>query len=72
MKLKYYQVTDSLYIDLSETPSADSQEITDGIVLDYEAAGNLVGIEIDQASAKVALDKLVVSCWAGTVETVAV
>ena len=61
MKVKYYQETDSLYIDLSDTPSTDSREISEGIVLDYDAGGNLVGIDIDQASTKVALDKLIVS-----------
>jgi uncharacterized protein YuzE len=65
----YYQDTDSLYIDLSETPSTDSREIAEGIVLDYDAAGNLVGIDIDKASTKVALDKQIVSCMPGTVET---
>jgi uncharacterized protein YuzE len=55
MKLTYYPETDSLYIDLSEQPSVDSQEISEGIVLDYDANGNLVGIDIDNASKKVQL-----------------
>ena len=46
MKLNYYPETDSLYIDLSEQPSADSKEVSEGIVLDYDAKGNLVGIDI--------------------------
>ena len=58
MKLNYYSETDSLYIDLSEQPSAESREISEGIVLDYDAAGNLVGIDIDNASRKVDLKKL--------------
>ena len=52
MKLNYYPDTDSLYIDLSSTPSADSREISPGIVLDYDSKGNLVGIDIDNASKK--------------------
>ena len=55
MKLNYYPDTDSLYIDLSEKPSAESKEVSDGVVLDYDAAGNLVGIDIDNASRKVEL-----------------
>ena len=35
MKLNYYAETDSLYIDLSEQPSAESKEVSEGIVLDY-------------------------------------
>jgi uncharacterized protein YuzE len=58
MKLNYYSETDSLYIDLSEQPSVDSREVSEGIVLDYDAAGNLVGIDIDNASRKVDLQKL--------------
>ena len=50
MKLTYHPDTDSLYIDLSEQPSVDSQEISEGVGLDYDAQGNLVGIDIDNAS----------------------
>ena len=58
MKISYYPDTDSLYIDLSEQPSAESREISEGIVLDYDAQGRLVGIDIDNASQKVELKKL--------------
>jgi uncharacterized protein YuzE len=59
MKLNYHPETDSLYIDLSELPSAESREISDGVVLDYDREGNLVGIDIDNASRKVELERLV-------------
>ncbi|HLI30389.1 MAG TPA: DUF2283 domain-containing protein [Terriglobia bacterium] len=52
MKLHYYPETDSLYIDLNSKPSADSREIADGVVLDFDDAGNVVGIDIDHASEK--------------------
>jgi uncharacterized protein YuzE len=58
MKLNYYPETDSLYIDLSEKTSVESREISQGIVLDYDAEGNLVGIDIDNASTKVHLKEL--------------
>ena len=58
MKLNYYPDTDSLYIDLSERQSVESREISEGIVLDYDAQGNLVGIDIDNASRKVELKEL--------------
>ena len=58
MKISYYPDTDSLYIDLLEQPSAESREISEGIVLDYDAQGRLVGIDIDNASKKVELRKL--------------
>lgn len=69
MKLRYYKDTDSLYIDLSEAPSAESRGISDGVVLDYDEQGNLVGIDIDNATSKVALDKLIVSHLPGRIET---
>ena len=69
MKVKYFKETDSLYIDLSENTSTESTEISEGIVLDYDASGKLVGIDIDNASTKVALEKLIVSSLPGTVET---
>ena len=71
MKLNYYAETDSLYIDLSEKTSVESREISEGIVLDYDAKGNLVGIDIDNASKKVQLKELVLSKLPGTVHTVA-
>ncbi len=58
MKLNYYPETDSLYIDLSEKTSVESKEISEGVVLDYDAEGNLVGIDIDNASRKVQLTEL--------------
>ncbi len=71
MKVNYHPETDSLYIDLSEQPSAESREISEGVVLDYDRAGNLVGIDIDNASTKVQLSTLVVSKLPATVETIA-
>ena len=71
MKLNYYPDTDSLYIDLSERSSAESREISEGIVLDYDADGKLVGIDIDNATNKVELKKLILSKLPGKVETAA-
>ena len=50
MKFHYYPETDSLYIELSERASADSTEVAHGVVLDFDAEGHLVGIDIDNAS----------------------
>jgi len=50
VKFKYYPETDTLYIELKETPSVESEEITDGVVLDYDQNGEIVGIEIEKAS----------------------
>ena len=71
MKLNYHPETDSLYIDLSERPSAASKEVSEGVVLDYDSEGNLVGIDIDGASTRVNLEKLIVSKFPSDVETAA-
>lgn len=59
MKLNYYPETDSLYINLSDQLSVESQEISEGVLLDYDTDGNLVGVDIDNASNKVEMEKLI-------------
>jgi len=61
MKLNYYPETDSLYIDLAERSSVESREVSEGVVLDYDSEGNLVGIDIDNASKKLELRTLVLN-----------
>ena len=70
MKLNYYPETDSLYINLSEQPSVESQEISEGILLDYDAEGRLVGIDIDNASDKVEMRQLILSKLPSRIETI--
>ena len=70
MKLNYYPETDSLYIDLSEQPSVESREISEGVQLDYDARGDLVGIDNDNASTKVKLKELILSKLPSKVRTV--
>ena len=59
MKLTYFPETDSLYIDLSHKTSVKSEEISVGIILDYDSENNLVGIDIDNASSKLDLSELI-------------
>ena len=58
MKFRYYPETDSLYIELSEKPGADVREVAPGVVLDFDAEGKLVGIDIDRASSVANLSRL--------------
>ncbi len=58
MTLHYHADTDSLYIALSPKPSADSDEVAEGVVLDFDVEGRLVGIDIDNASHKLDLHEL--------------
>jgi len=58
MKIHYYPETDSLYIDLSSQPGCETREISEGVALDYDASGSVVGIDIDHASRKLDLKRL--------------
>jgi uncharacterized protein YuzE len=58
MKFHYYPETDSLYIDLSEKKGIDSREVVPGVVMDFDAEGQLVGVDIDNASKIVDLSRL--------------
>jgi len=61
MKVNYYEETDSLYIDLSAKKSIETREISPGVNLDYDAQGELVGIDIDNASKKLDLKDLTIN-----------
>ena len=61
MKINCYPETDSLYMDLSSKPSVDSVEVSEGVVIDYDAKGQIVGIDIDNAGLKLDLKKLVLN-----------
>lgn len=50
MKLKYDKETDILYIKLNDLPIQESDEEKKGVILDYSASGELVGIELLNAS----------------------
>ncbi len=68
MKLSYYPDTDSLYIDLSGRDSVESREVAADVVLDFDAVGNLVGVDIDHASDKVELGRLLLQSMTDEIE----
>lgn len=54
MKATYDPKTDTLLLELKPGPVAESDEDKPGVILDYDADGNLVGIEVLDASKRVA------------------
>jgi uncharacterized protein YuzE len=50
MRIEYFPETDTLSIDLTGTPGLDTREIAEGLVIDLDADGRPVAIDIDQAS----------------------
>lgn len=61
MKISYDKATDSLYIHLAERPSTDSDEVNDGVVLDFDANGALVGIDVQHASKRADINNISIS-----------
>jgi len=58
MKFHYSSDTDSLYIDLSEKVGAEVREVAPGVVIDFDAEGHIVGIDLDHASQFVDLSRI--------------
>ena len=58
MRIQYFPETDTLSIRLSEKLSTESEEIAPDVVIDFDAEGSVVGVEIDLASSKVDLKTL--------------
>lgn len=58
MKLHYFPDTDSLYVEFRNEPGEQTLEVTDGLQVDINAAGEVVGFDIDRASSRVDLSTL--------------
>ena len=58
MKLHYYPETDSLYIELKREPGAETREVANGLNVDIDADGEVVGFDIDFASKRFGLSQL--------------
>jgi|HubBroStandDraft_2_1064218.scaffolds.fasta_scaffold1028844_2 uncharacterized protein YuzE len=50
MRVRVDHAADAVYLNLTDRPIKDSAEVADGIVVDYDDAGRIVGIEILDAS----------------------
>ena len=46
MKLVIHKEDDALYLNLAESEVIESEEVQEGIILDYNAQGKVVGIEV--------------------------
>ena len=58
MRLHYYPETDSLYVEFKDGPGVETREVTDGLNVDLDAGGEVVGFDIDQASQRLDLSTL--------------
>ena len=53
MKVDYERNVDVLTVIFSETQVEESDEIKPGVIVDFDAAGNVVGLEILDASQRI-------------------
>jgi uncharacterized protein YuzE len=65
MKITYFPDTDTLAIDFADRPSASTDEIADGVTVDYDADGLVIGIDIEHAATRLDLGQLVLTDFPG-------
>ncbi len=58
MKTTYDPQVDALYMALSDRPTVESEEVSPGVVLDFDEDNRIVGIELLNAKARLATDVL--------------
>jgi uncharacterized protein YuzE len=58
LKLQYYPETDSLYVELSARAGVETREVAEGLNVDIDAEGHVVGFDIDHAAARFDLSKI--------------
>jgi uncharacterized protein YuzE len=63
MRMRYSQEADAIYIRLKENKIVNSDEISDGVIVDYDENGDVVGIEILRVSEKVDIDQLIIQSF---------
>jgi uncharacterized protein YuzE len=61
--MRYSQEADAIYIRLKENKIVNSGEISDGVIVDYDENGDVVGIEILWVSEKVDIDQLIIQSF---------
>lgn len=58
MKLSYFTETDTLYVELASGTASEAEEISEGVVADYDAQRRLLGLEIEHASTRLDVTRL--------------
>ncbi|MDJ0653924.1 MAG: DUF2283 domain-containing protein [Xanthomonadales bacterium] len=60
MKVKYFEDTDTLYIEFRSDEIAESRDLDENTVLDVDAAGNVCAITFEHASTRTDVSSLTV------------
>jgi uncharacterized protein YuzE len=59
MRIEYSKEADALYVYFKQGEVAKSKEVEEGVVIDLDGEGHLIGIEILDASVRVGIPALV-------------
>ena len=59
MKIEYSKEADALYVSFKEAEVIKSKEVEEGVVVDFDSEGHLIGIEILDARARLGVEGLV-------------
>ena len=60
MKVKYFEDTDTLYIEFRDSTIAESRDLDENTVLDLDAEGNVCAITVEHASERTDVARLTV------------
>lgn len=52
MKIRYFQDTDTLYIEFRAADVAETRDLDEDTLLDLDAAGNICGITVEHARSR--------------------
>ncbi len=58
MRIEYDKEADALYIVLRNIPASDSKDLEEGVTIDLDAEGHIVGLEVLDASERLGLEAL--------------
>lgn len=59
MKIEYSKTADALYVYFKQGEVAKSKEVEEGVVVDLDAEGHIIGIEVLDASSRIGIQGLV-------------
>ena len=63
MKIRYSKVADALYIRFNEREIDGSDEIAEGVIVDFDSEGEIVAIEILDVSRRADISKILVESF---------
>jgi len=57
MRIRYFEATDTLFIEFREAPVAETRDLDENTLLDVDANGNICAITIEHASQRAGIPK---------------